>query len=179
MSMVPALRKLIDQLEIKYRSSVSESTWTKIAGVTNFIVLRNHQEKQFFLNGPYSNTLFGPPNFKLDGMTIFQFDAEIFGVYMFNLVAGSVGTTELDCRIKPQLSGAFTSIFTTRPKIQSAAGNDVWVGIGDAIANTTAPVLTSGTDPLQVNAGDGLVIDLIQAQTGGENTGLLIHYRPR
>lgn len=177
MAMIPALRKLIDQLEVKYRSSVSESTWAKIGGSLNFIMLTNHQEKQFFLNGPYGEM--GTPNFKLDGLTVFQYDAQIFNVYMFNLVGGSAGTTELDIKIKPQASGSFTSIFSTTPKITSAAGDNKWVGVGDVIANTTAPVLSSGGLPLSVNAGDGLVLDLLQAQTGGQNCGALVHYRPR
>lgn len=175
--MVPALKKLIDILEVKYRSSVSESTWYKIAGVINFITTRNHQEKQFFINGNYGGL--PAPIFKLDGMTVFEFDAEIFNVWMFNVVEGSAGVTELDIRIKPKGSGAFTSIFTTRPQISFGAGDDVWIEIGDAVPNTQAPVLTSGGAPLQVNRGDALVIDLIQSQTFGENCGILIHYRPR
>lgn len=177
MTMVTPAKRLIDILEVKYRASVSESTNSKIAAMLNFISLYNHQEKQFFLNGPYS--IIAVPQYQLDGMTVFQFDAEIFNVYMFNLVAGSSGTTELDCRIKPQASGAFTSIFSTRPKITVAAGNAKWVGVGDVVANTTAPILTSGSDPLEVSAGDALVLDLIDAQVGGQNCGLLIHYRPR
>lgn len=177
MGLIADARKYIDELEVKYRSSVSESTWFKIGGVINFILNRNHQEKQFFLNGNYG--LLPAPIYKLDGMTIFNFDAEIFNVYMFNIKAGISGTTELDIRIKPQASGAFTSIFSTRPSINYQAGDDKWVGIGDTVTNCVAPVLTSGASPLQVNKGDGLVIDLIQSQARGENCGILIHYRPR
>ena len=175
MAMVAAARKLIDQLEVKYRASVSERTWTKIAGVINFIVTKNHQENQFFLNGPYS--IIATPQSKLDGLTVFNFDAEIINVYAFNLVAGSGGTTELDIKLKPQASGSFTSIFSTRPALTSAAGNDKWIGIGDTVTGCTAPVLSS--TPFNVNKGDGLVLDLIQAQTGGQNCGILIMYRPR
>lgn len=172
MALITDARKLIDQNDVKYRASVSESTWTKIGGMLNFIANRNHQEKQFFLNGPY---LTGT---KLDGLTVFNFNATIINVYAFNIIAGTSGTTEFDIKIKPQLSGAFTSIFTTRPAISYLAG-EVWVGIGDVIANTTAPVLTSSPNGLNVNQGDALVLDLLQAQLGAQNCGVLVHYRPR
>lgn len=175
MSAIAAVRKLIDELEVKYRSGVSESTWFKIGGVINFIVTKNHQEKQFFLNGKYS--LLAMPQNKVDGLTIFEYDATIINAWLFNIVAGSSGVTEIDCRIKPQNSGSYTSIFSTRPQIAAAAGNDAWIGVGQSFANMTAPVLSAS--PLNVNAGDGLVVDLIQAQAGGQNCGLLIHYRPR
>lgn len=177
MGLIADARKFIDELEVKYRSSVSESTWFKIGGAINFILHRNHQEKQFFLNGPYY--LFPGITTKLDGLTVFNFDAEIINVYMFNMVAGSSSFTELDIKIKPQGSGSFTSIFSTRPAIGYQAGNDVWVGVGDVIPNTTAPVLTSGPSPLAVNKGDGLVLDLINSMPGAQNCGILVHYRPR
>lgn len=171
MALITDARKLIDQNDVKYRSSVSESAWTKIGGMINFIANRNHQEKQFFLNGPY---LVGT---KLDGLTVFNFDATIINVYAFNIVAGLSGVTEFDIKIKPQTSGSFTSIFATRPVISYLTGGPVWVGVGDSIANTTAPVLTSS--PLNVNRGDALVLDLLQAQVRAQNCGVLVHYRPR
>lgn len=174
MALVSDLKKFIDQLEIKYRAGVSESTFTKIAGMINFLGHRMHSEKMFFLNGPYPS--FGLQN-GVDGLAVFEFDAEIFNVWMFNLVAGSAGTTELDIKLKPFSSGSFTSIFSTTPKITSAAAANTWIGVGDTVIGATAPVLTSS--PLLVNAKDAIRLDKITSMTGAENAGIIVHYRPR
>lgn len=174
MGIIGDLKKFIYEEEVRYRSAISESTWFKIAGAINFILNRNHQEKAFYVNGEYSEV--ATPHIFEDGIAIFNFDAEIINAYAFNLVSGTSGDTELDIKIKPQLSGSWTSIFTTKPKINFAAG-EAWIGIGDTVPNCVAPVLTSF--PLQVNKGDAIRLDMLQAQVGGQNCGLLVHYRPR
>lgn len=175
MAEIPSVRKFIDQLEVKYQAAVSEATWTKIGGMLNFLGRRVHQEKLFPLDGPY--WVITDPQYQASTMAIFEFDAEIFNVWVYNIIAGSSGVTELDCRVKPKNSGAYTSIFATRPQIGYNAGNDVWLGVGDSVSNCTAPVLTS--NPLQVNQGDGIIVDKISSQVGGENAGLIVHFRPR
>lgn len=175
--MITDLKKFIYEEEIKFKAAISESTWFKIGGAINFILHKNHQEKQFFANGLYS--AYPMPFSFTDGITVFNFDAEIFNVYAFNLDAGSAGDTELDIKLRPQAGGTWDSIFTTTPKINYLTGGPTWVGIGDVISNTTAPVLTSGSNPLSVNKGDALRMDIIQAQTGASSCGMLVHYRPR
>ena len=176
MGVIADLKKYIYEEEVRYRSSVSEGTWFKIGGVINFLLKKNYQVKEFFVNGPYSIKPF--PHYFEDGIQVFQFDSEIFDVWVFNLVSGSSGDTEFDIKIKPQNSGAWTSIFTVKPKINFAAG-EKWIKLGDVIANTTAGVLTSDPNVLQVNAGDAIRLDLIQGQLGAQNCGAIIHYRPR
>lgn len=176
MGLIADLKKLIYEEEVKYRAAVSESTWYKIGGTLNFLLNKNHQEKSFYLNGAYSG--WTTPRTFADGLSVFAYDAEIFAITMYNLNAGSSGTTEIDLKLKPQLSGAFTSIFTTTPKITYQAGQ-AWVSTGDTINYCTAPVLTSGASPLQVNKGDGICIDLISSQVGASNCGLIVHFRPR
>ena len=175
MALVPDLKKYIDLLEIKYKSAVAESTFTKIAGMVNFIGHRTHEKKDFFVNGTYRAFL-GQNG--VDGITIFQFDAEIFAVYMFNTVAGSGGTTELDIKKQTASGGAYSTIFTTTPKIDASAGNSVRIGTGETGSGMVAPVLIS--TPFNVSAGEALRVDVLQAQTGDpQNCGIILHYRPR
>lgn len=179
-TLVPDLKKFIVGLELKGGvASVSESTWRKIAGMINFLGHRSYQEKNFFLNGAYGNI--SATNFPFlfaDGLAFFEFDAEIFNIWTFNVTPGSSGTTELDLKLKPKLSGAFTSILSTTAKIHSTAPAGRFFEIGDVGADIVAPVLVGGT-PKNVNQGDALRLDIIQAMPGASNAGLVVHYRPR
>jgi hypothetical protein len=184
-------RTLVYSPGAQFKSAVSENLIQRIAGLQNFISLYQHSEKQFFLNGPYS--ILAPPLVGMDGLAVFEFDATIIDVWMFNLVAGSAGTTELDLKISTASGGSFTSIFSTTPKITSAAGNNAWVGnpsvwtSGVAVQDgtytvptgCTRPVLTGGGQTLNVNKHTAIRLDILQAQTDGQNCGLLVHYYPR
>lgn len=176
-TLVTPARKLIYALGTQFRSAVSEELIQRIGAVSNFISLYQHSEKQFFINGAYSNATV--PALGIDGLAVFEFDAEIIDVWMFNLVAGSGGTTELDLKIATTPGGAFTSIFSTTPKITSGAGNNVWVGApGGAYTppgGATAPVIST----INVDAYSAIRLDMLQTQTGGQNCGLIVHYRPR
>lgn len=177
-TLVPDLKRFIVGLEVKAASSVSEATWRKIGGMINFLGHRSHQEKAFYINGNYGMLQGLYPINAIDGMAFFEFDAEIFNVWVYNVVAGTSGTTELDLKLKPKLSGSFTSIFSTTPKITSAAASNVFFEIGDSMTGVTAPVLSGGT-PKSVNQGDAIRLDLISAMVGAEHCGVVIHFRPR
>lgn len=177
-TLIPDLKKFIVGLEIKNAASVSEATWRKIGGMINFIGHRTHQEKRFTLNGEYA--LMIPPVPTIDGYSIFEFDAEIFNVWVWNAIAGSSGITELDLKVKPKGSGTFTSIFTTTPKIGSTAPGDTHFEIGDVATGITAPVLNDGgSGVVQVNAGDAIRMDVITAMADARNCGIVVHFRPR
>lgn len=161
--------------ESRFKFSVSEFVVQKIGKSINFINKRQHSEKQFFINGnPSQITL---PFLGIDGLAFMQYDAEIIDAWMFAQVAGSGGTFELDIKRASTPGGAFTSIFSTTPKIQAAAGNNVWIHLGSIVGSTTAPILASS----DVDAGDALRCDVIQAQSGTTFTGggIVLHYRPR
>lgn len=177
-SLIPDLKKFIVGIEIKNAASVSEATWRKIGGMINFLGHRTHQEKNFQVNGNYGALQGLYPINAIDGLAFFEFDAEIFNVWVYNIKAGSSGITELDLKVKPKLSGAFTSIFSTTPKIAPSAGDDVFFEIGDVATGITAPVLNGGT-PYLVNAGDAIRLDLIGAMVEAEHCGVVIHFRPR
>ncbi len=176
--------------ESRFRYAVAESVIQKIGAAINLINKRQFQQKEFFLNGPYGQVAVTPQN-GLDGLYVFPFAAEIINVAMFNLDAGSAGTTELDVKRATSSGGAFTSIFTTTPKITSAAGANTFFPayvIADATAgqtftpNPSLPTGCSGgilsTVPFQVNQGDAIRVDILSSMTGGQNAGLIIFHRP-
>lgn len=176
MSDLPESRVFIQTESVRFRSAVSESLLQTVGKMANFLGKRNHQEKQFFINGPYG--IATVPATALDGLTFFQFDAEIIDVWAYNIIAGSSGTTEMDIKIA-DLGGSFTSIFSTTPKFASTASNNSWVdasGIVTPGTGVTAPVLSV----TNVDAGQALRFDLITKQGGDpQNCGIVIHYRPR
>lgn len=177
-TLVPDLRKFIVGLEVKNAASVSESTWRKIAGMINFLGHRAHQEKNFMLNGAYGGLQGLYPINAADGMAFFEFDAEIFNVWVYNNNAGTSGITELDVKLKPKVGGSFTSIFSTTPKIDFNAPDSTFFEIGDTGTGIVAPVLDGGV-PYSVDRGDAIRLDLITAMPNAESCGIVIHFRPR
>jgi len=180
MTDIPVSRTNIQIEGSQFRSAVSEFLIQSVGAGINFINNRQHSEKQFFLNGRYGSL--PTPFLGVDGLTVWEFDAEIINIWMFILEAGSGGTTELDLKIATTPGGAFTSIFSTTPKATSATSNFSWIGIGDTVTGMTAPVFSTvnANGYYEVNAGDALRFDILSNQSGTpRSTGLLCHYRPR
>lgn len=175
MTVLADAKAYIEREECLFRRAISESTSQKVGKSINFLLNRMHSQKEFFLNGDYNAV--AVPNLKQDGFHFFQFDSEIFDVWMFVEDAGTGGTTELDIKVAATPGGSFVSIFTTRPKIQSSAGNDKWIHVGSVVSGTVAPVLNNALRfPL---AGSAIRCDLIDAQTGKvASCGIVVHYRP-
>lgn len=184
MAAVPDQRIILQAEETKYRAAVSEALLSRVAGVTNFISNRQYDSRGFFLNGPYS--LVGAQS-GVDGTWVVLKDVEIIGCAMFNLVAGSSGTTTLDVHrfTASNTPSGGLSIFTTRPAIASSAGNNAFVARDFSTsttlenpAGTTLPVLVGG-GTFNLNAGDMLTLDKDGSQVGAQNCGLILYYRPR
>lgn len=169
---IAPLRINVQQEEVAYRSSVSEATMSRIGSSVNFINYRQHSEKQFFLNGPYG--ILSMPQIGVDGIAVFEFDAEIINVWAFNLIAGTSGDTELDIKASAAVGSGFASIFLTKPIINYQAGNNYWIGKDVFAPNATGAVLSTTT----FTAGTAIRLDLTQSQVGGQNCGIIIHYRP-
>ena len=176
MAELPQVKKNIFEEETRFRSAVSEAVAEKLGRSINFINYRQFDERGFYLNGDYSR-LGTYPQIAAAGFIIFPFDVEIFDVAMSSVVTGSSGTTELDVLLATAPGGSFTSIFTTTPKITSAASNNTWVRVGQTVTGCTAPVLTSL--PFPVNANSAIRLDLISAMTAAENASLIVYFRPR
>lgn len=172
---LPDERALIQTEEAQFKFAVSESMFQKTGKSLNFMLNRTHQEKGWYINGNYS--FVSLPFNSVDGFTFFKFDALIVDAFMFVQFAGGGGTTELDIKRATTPGGAFTSIFSTTPKITAAAGNNAWTYVGGVLAGATAPVIST----TMVNANDALRCDIITTQTGStvNGCGLVLIYRPR
>jgi hypothetical protein len=96
--------------------------------------------------------------------TVPNFNLEITGARLYIDVAGSAGDTEIDILVS-RSGGAYTSIFTTKPKVNYAMGND-YVSINGVL------------DPTQVavSAGDKIRLDTTLVQTDGFNLLVRIDY---
>lgn len=176
MAILSDLKKFIFAEEVNRNAGVNQSTWRKIGGAINFILNRTHEVKRFTVNGAYGQIATYPFNF-VDGVHVFEFDAEIFNVWGYQALAGTTGITELDLKIAPLGSSVWTSIFTTTPKIAPAAASGVRYKIGSVITGITAPVMTGSV--VNVSAGDAIRMDLISAMVNPNQTGLIVHFRPR
>lgn len=111
----------------------------------------------------------------VDGLWVAPSAMQITNVFIYQEVAGSGGTTTLDLKVKPFLSGAYASIFLTAPAVTPSAGANAWCGVGDSVTGFTAPVLTSL--PFAVAAKSALRMDLLGAQSGNAaGVGLLVVY---
>jgi len=113
----------------------------------------------------------------VDSNFVFPFAAKITDVILTRQIAGTSGSTEVDIQAKPP-AGSWASIFSTKPALGAAAGNDATVKKGDVISNTTAPVLS--TDPTLVTSGTQLRMDLSAVEVGNPNTiAAIVIYEPQ
>lgn len=174
MSDITASRKNIQVEETRYRSAVSESVAQKLGGSINFINTYQHSEKQWFVNGKYG--LLTIPFNAIDGLVLANFNLTIINAFMFVRQAGSGGDTTLDIKYSTTPGGAWTSIFSTKPSINYAAGDFAWCYVSSAFSNTTAPVLSTTS----IDAGWVMRCDITSAQSGdARGCGLVLHYKPR
>lgn len=166
--------------EVVYKNSVSESMLTRVGKAINFVNTKQYDSKAWFLNGGYDFASL--PQTGVDGAYICWTDMEIVGVAMYNLVAGSAGTLELDIKKHTSSGGAGSTIFSTTPKLVYSSGNNSFLFYDflnatavESPAGCTQPVLVSTS----LSQGDMLTCDFIQKQTAGESAGLIILMRPR
>lgn len=175
---VSKARRNVQQEEVKYRSSVSESTFTKMGASLNFINDNQYDSHGFYLNGGYTKAA-GVDG--LDGNFICMFDMEIIGISFFNTVAGSSGTTEIDLSWLDGSESVQGSIFSTLPAIDSTAGNNAYgaINIIDATNSTGTGITLPVLSKTEFNQFDAIRFDITQAMSGAENCGINIHFRPR
>ena len=179
MSDLASSRTIIQTEAVSFGAAASESTITAIAASTNFNSEFQGRDPQWKLNGPYQSKTAG---FVVDGSWIAPHDCKIYYFSMSNLSAGSSGTTEVDI-LRHTASGSGTTIFSTRPAITSAAGNNAFMAkrYADTVVTdenptgTTLPVFVS----LDLNRGDMLTCQIVSVQTGGSNFTLTLNVRPR
>lgn len=174
MSFITPVRANVTNEETQFRAAVSEATMQKVGSSINFINTYQEEHKSWYLNGSYSTLTV--PFAAIDGIFVLDRNVELVSCSMFVRLAGSVGTTELDIKYATAPGGAWTSIFSTTPKIGYLAGNFAWCNTGSSFANTTAPVISV----TNLAAGYALRADLIAYQGGGpRGTGINLNFRPR
>lgn len=171
-----AFKKFIPDAATLTRDAVSENLVQTISQSTNFAMNTLGCNHQFKLNGLYTSLA----NYQdADGALIFDWDAEIFEVQIYNFTAGSLGTTQFDILYSATRTGPFISIFSTQPSISYNATHPTYVGTADVglVPNAVAPVLT--TLPFSVVKGGWLKMNVGTLQSGGKDGGVVIKYRPR
>lgn len=175
MSNLVEARSDIQLEETQFRYGVSESMAQKMGQSINFINRRQYDEKTWVINGAPS--LIVTPAFRFDGYTMVEFDADIVDVFAYVQVAGTSGTVEFDIKKASSPGGAWTSIFSTTPKISYSSGDDAWVYVGSTLSGSTAPILSV----TNMNAHDVLRLDILQTQGGisFNGCGVTVFYRPR
>ncbi len=193
MAGVAPSKRITKEEETRYKAAVSESVAQKLAGSANFINLFQYDQKDFRLNGPFSHT---GAHTGCDGIYIFPFAAEIINIGVYCETQGSSGTTEVDVKKATSSSGSFASIFSTTPKVSSAASANIfWLCYDITTALSTAPhyqtwaaataptggtnAVLSGGAPYNVDAGDCIRLDLISVAVNAANFQLIVFHRPR
>jgi hypothetical protein len=178
--MAKVLPEKIDlfEQEIQSGAAASEATMQRVAASVNFWNTYYEGQRGWFLNGIYGSL--GVPQIGVDGAYPCVTDMEIYGFSMYNLVAGSGGTTELDIQVIPPTGSAY-SLFTTKPLIPFNSGNNARMILNvyqsTVLAQSsfvTLPAFAVTTIP----AGSLLTLNLNQAQTNGQSCGLILALRP-
>lgn len=190
MSLVTPERKLIFFESTQFRSAVSEDMVQRQGAISNQNALYQYDVLEYKLNGPYSQVVSLPVT-GLDGLYVFPFKMQIINVCIFNEVAGTSGTTEIDIKKATTSGGAFTSIFSTTPKIASTASNETFALSYNITLGTSDQIWTAGTAPTGVtlgvlnggapytmNAGEALRVDLISVMANASNCGVTVYFRP-
>lgn len=175
---VPAARNTIFIEGSTFRSAISEDLLQRFGASINFINQYVYNRLEFGAGGIYGNYTGGFPLLGVGTNEQFNDNSSIVNVVVFSTTTGTSGTTELDIKWAPLGSGVYTSIFSTTPKITSAAANNVVFdanGINSTPAGCTAPVLSK----VSFNQGDQLRFDMLQAMPNGADVCVIVFYRAR
>lgn len=181
-SILPPARNNFFLEQLDFKSGLSEALFFRLGQQNNFNNQRFYVRASFRLNEIITG-LDGEVN--LDGLEFTPFNAEVFEVFVYQGTAGS-GVTEFDIEESTDNGATWTSIFSTRPKIESTASDNLFFKIGDTDPSFTAPVLSgTTTSPIdsktvkELDAGTALRLNVITSQDNAANAGIVIYMRPR
>lgn len=171
-------REILRAGDVAYKRAVSEAILARVAAQNNFTNYFQTDYAAFFLNGRYSNvtTMFG-----IDGAYTGFYNFEIVGVTIFNAVAGTSGTTDLDVYWIDQAGVDHGSIFSTTPKISSAASSgtrgfrNLQTGNDYTMTGVTLPVFSK----TQFLEGETLYLVINGVMINAQNAALTLNLRPR
>ena len=146
MADITEVRNMIQQEETAPQAAVSESTMSRVGAGINFVNKRHYYNHDFNLNGFYAVV---PVQNGIDGFLTYPFAFEILDIVLkTGDSAGASGTTELDLKWKPLLSGSYASIFSTTPKYTPSAGAHATWKIGSSVTGTTAPYTSENSSAM-------------------------------
>ena len=171
----------IQDEETDFDSAVSEGTLQRMAAAVNFINKRQYTEKPF----TFTNELgaFDLNEMFADGAKPMAQNCQIVGYCLW--IRNFAGTGDLDIDVKrlQNAGDAGVSIFSTRPKLQAAAGNNSWVQYVSEptpfTKNPAAGYVVGALGTTQLNQGDLLVAELKDVPSEGIDAGITIFVRPR
>lgn len=179
MADVQEARQILSVEDVKHKRSLSEYFAFKLASTMNFISKRQNDKHAWNLNGPYK---LGEGSTGTDGVFPCIFDMEITGFSYYSGKKGSSGLTTVDIHLLQADGTDNGSIFSTRPSVDSSAGNNTSTIYDQLNANTVAnpPGHTMGVlNKTTFNAGDVLRLDLDSAMSDANNFQFTIYFRPR
>lgn len=173
---IPKLRRNVKEEEIRYRASISESTFYKLGGSVNFINDRQYYQFYFGMMGPYS--FLSTPFNGVGTIEVFDYDAEIVQIWIASAASGS-GTTQIDIKKASLNSSSYSTIFSTKPSVSSSAPSDA---VFDMDSNATLP--SGCVRPVLITpnflAGDKLRMDVDSVMgSGARDLQIQIFWRPR
>lgn len=171
-------RNIIQEEETRYRAPTSESMFTRMGAANNFIMNRQYDTHSFFINGNYTKA---SGQTGLEGLYVLQFDIEIVGVSLGNLVPGASGTTTFDIHL---IDGGGTdqgSIFSLKPSITSTAGSNAYAAENypQSVSQTASGVTLPTLSGVNYDQFDAFRFDVDSAMLNAENCFFNIHFRPR
>lgn len=184
MTDLAGVRTILQEEEVKFKASVSEATFTRVAQASNFISQYQFDSKAWFLNGPYH--VKGSSQFGVDGAYIAPFNMEIVGFAMYNLEAGT-GSNPIELQIQRWTDSGVSDgeIFFIKPALFPAAGNNAY--LAQLFLPTPVTLVAPGSGfveaeldtGLTVDQGHMLTLDITSAQDQGRSAGLVLWMRPR
>lgn len=179
MAYISGERALVTVEEVAEGAAVSSAVGNKLGAALNLYQVNETACLRWTLNGPYYVS--GSPQSQVDGEYILHRPMTLVAIHMWNQVAGTAGTLELDILRKPSAGGS-ASIFSTTPKILFSSGNDSTLYRDFDLATTPwnpagsiAPVLATSN----FSAYDKLILNIQQVQSGGKDAGIALYFRLR
>lgn len=171
----------IQDEETDFESAISEGTLQRVAASINFINKRQYIEKRFSWNnelGAFQTDL----SFS-DGALMMAQDLEIIGYGMWLSQQGGTGDLEVDI-LRLQNSGDVgTSIFSTTPKLQAAAGSRAWITKVTVPTNfekhPASGYVMGILSTTNLDQGDIIMAKLKSVPSLGVDAGFSLFLRPR
>lgn len=145
MTDVVAAPNIIQQEEVSYKSSVSESVLTRIAASINYIISRIPTVLNYDYSGYYKATSIIDGQ---NGLRYFEKEVKISRYILTNDIAGSSGTSSINFEVYNASNVLVGNLFSVEPSIDSAAGdravvgrnitdsNDITNGVGNRVVGT-------------------------------------------